>query len=231
MTAIRRSVATQVVDGVTPFPTAPLAPPSPPGPPRVLFFVHNDTGLGHVRMTLALAEALAQRRPEVAMLAVTGASHFSRFTLPAHLDLLRLPWPRSDVPKDMPDYALVAQDLRSRVIQAALDGFAPDLVIVDFMPSGLRSELGAPLLNLRATRPDVKIVLSLRDIIDRPTGGMRWWWGLHGRHLIDEVYDAILVHGSQAVHDTIREYGFSEAAARKVTFCGYMQPSASIPAS
>jgi predicted glycosyltransferase len=221
---VRQPPRENALDGFTPFPDLAVGLADVQSArPRVIFFVHDDAGLGHVRMTLAIVDELARRRPEAVMLAITGARHFGRFPLPDHLDVLQLPWAPGRAPADAPDVEPLARDLRARVIQAALDSFAPDLVVVDFLPSGRRGELGPLLSQLRATRPDVKLVLSLRDVIDRPTNGLRWWWGMQGRQLLEEAYDHVLVHGSQAVHDTIREYNFSDAIARKVTFCGYMQ--------
>jgi predicted glycosyltransferase len=222
---VRQQGQDTLADGITPFPDMPQTLADARSTrPRVVFFVHDDSGLGHVRMTLAIAEELARRRPEVVMLAITGARHFDRFPTPDHLDVLQLPWSPTRTPADAPDVDPLARALRAAVIRAALDSFAPDLVVVDFLPSGLRGELGPLLGELHATRPQAKFVLSLRDIIDRPTSGLPWWWGTQGRQLLEEVYDHVLVHGSQVVHDTIQEYAFPEAIARKVTFCGYMQP-------
>jgi predicted glycosyltransferase len=215
-------------DGFTPFPDSDERLGAPRrARPRIVFFVHDDSGLGHVRMTLALAEELSRVQPDAVMLVITGARHFGRFPLPANLDVLQLPWAHLRLPPSAPDLEPIAAELRLRAIQGALAGFAPDLVIVDFMPAGSRGELAPALRWLRVTRPNVSIVLSLRDVIDRPTTGLRWWWGWQGRQLLEEVYDCILVHGSQAVHDSIDIYAFPDAIARKVTFCGYMQPQPS----
>ena len=60
-------------------------------PRRVLFYSHDGTGLGHLRITLGVAAAYAALRPQDSLLLLTGSLHTSAFTLPENLDYVKLP--------------------------------------------------------------------------------------------------------------------------------------------
>lgn len=57
--------------------------------------------------------------------------------------------------------------MRSAVLAAALEAFAPDLLIVDKLPSGVLGEFVPALERLRAAGR-TKMVLGLRDVLDDP---------------------------------------------------------------
>src|SRR5690349_11882484 len=86
--------STSSVDGISP----------PPGPPRrVLFYSHDGTGLGHLRITLGVATAYAALRPQDSLLLLTGSLHTSAFPLPDNLDYVKLPaMPRRELYASLP---------------------------------------------------------------------------------------------------------------------------------
>jgi predicted glycosyltransferase len=48
------------------------------------------------------------------------------------------------------------------------------------------------------------------------------WTGDGSYRLLDEAYDRILVYGDRDIYDPVAEYGFSERAAEKTRFTGYL---------
>ena len=201
--------------------------------PRVLFYSHDGTGLGHLRITLPIAIALARRRPDANILLLTGALQAHAFGLPPNLDYVKLPAvpkrrlyeglpppPRRPAPFKNVIY------LREAVARATVDAFAPHLLVVDHAPAGLFRELAAALEGVRAAEPRAQLVLLMRDITFGPEQTRSLWRQEGVYDLLDRVYDRILVYGSRDVFDPIREYGLSPAAAAKTAFCGYLRPPA-----
>jgi predicted glycosyltransferase len=99
----------------------------------------------------------------------------------------------------------------------------PDVFVVDNVPAGLRGEILPTLRYLKGSSPGTRLVLGLRDIIDDPAHVRRAWMRDGAYRLLDDVYDLIIVYGDQDVYDVVREYGFSERAAAKTRFVGYLE--------
>ena len=62
-----------------------------PRAPRALLYSHGSVGLGHLRRTLNLAEALAERLDGIGMLRASGSWISLRFRLPPELEVVKLP--------------------------------------------------------------------------------------------------------------------------------------------
>lgn len=198
------------------------------GRPRVLFYTHDGLGLGHLRITLAVAEGLTRHVPSAARLLVTASPSVTAFDLPESLDFVRIPGldkrslfeTKRQRPADsLPDVF----GLRSAIIAATIERFAPHLVVVDHNPAGLGQEL-LPILN-RYRNADSRpaFVLGLRDITYGPELTRREWTRNGSYDLLEQSYDLILVYGSPSVFDPIREYGLSPAVAAKTVFTGFMR--------
>lgn len=196
--------------------------------PRVLLYSHDGYGLGHIRITLALAGALADRMPDASLLILTGSFQAHAYDLPSNIDYVKLPAvAKRPLYRDLPVAARRGAlpdvwHMRQALIQETANAFAPDLLVVDHAPAGLNGELLHTLASLRGAEPTATLVLCLRDI----TYGAeltRTTWDKHGVHdLMDRTYDRILVYGDRAIFDPIAEYEFSREAAAKTTFCGYI---------
>ena len=197
--------------------------------PRALFYSHDGYGLGHIRITLALASASATKVPDASLLILTGSMHAHAYDLPPNIDYVKLPAVAKrllyrDLPVPAQRGALTdVWHLRQSLIHATANAFAPDLLVVDHAPAGLNGELLHTLASLRGAEPAVALVLCLRDI----TYGAeltRRSWAKHGvLDLLDRTYDRILVYGDRGLFDPIAEYGFSATTAAKTTFCGYIK--------
>ena len=63
----------------------------PSSSPRVLFYSHDTYGLGHIRRTLAIGEAVLDRVPGATALVLTGASALRTLRLAPGIDYVKLP--------------------------------------------------------------------------------------------------------------------------------------------
>jgi predicted glycosyltransferase len=195
-------------------------------PRRVALYSHDTMGLGHTRRNLLIAQALTVAFPGLAVLLIAGARAVNAFRVPPGVDCLTLPALHKDedgqyAPESLglPLEEVVA--LRARAIRAALEAFEPDLFVADKEPRGALGEL-EPALAYLSTRPGVRCVLGLRDILDDPATVRREWRRGHSHAVIRDHYDAIWVYGDRRVYDAPRSYGFPAETAAKVCYTGYL---------
>src|SRR5262249_52787333 len=113
--------------------------------------------------------------------------------------------------------------LRRGVIESAVLGFAPDLLIVDKRAAGIDGELLESLHELRRRRLPVKIVLGVRDILDSPQATRLSLKRARDMQTIARYYDEVWIYGEQSIFDAVVEYGFPPEVARKTRYCGYLK--------
>ena len=194
--------------------------------PRIALYSHDTMGLGHIRRTSLLARALRRPPLNAHVLLLSGIRESGAYPLPDGIDSITLPAYRKHgdgsygaralgIPLD----DLIA--LRSQTLAAALDTFAPDLLIVDNVARGALGELDASLARQRAR--GCRIVLGLRDIIDEPAAVARQWQKLRTLDTIRDYYDAVWIYGDARLYDTVAAYGLA-AAEKPVTYLGYPDP-------
>lgn len=194
-------------------------------PLRFFLYSHDGLGLGHMRRNLAIAEALTTMAPDSAILMATGASHTAQFSLPEHVDYVKLP----EIRKVYNDHyasrrlAISGCDmsaLRSTLLQAAVESFKPDVLLADKHPMGVGGELTAALATLRARGG--RAALGLRDILDERNAVIDEWRLHNFYRRVAENYDQVLVYGQQDVFDTVEEYELPAEIGERVKFCGYV---------
>ena len=141
--------------------------------PRALFYSHDGFGLGHIRITLAMAHALAERRPDASLLALTGSPQAHAYELPPNFDYIKMPTAAkgtlyADLPahRELPLMQTGVWFVREALIRRATAAYSPDLVIVDHAAAGHLRELSRALRELRAAKPQAVFVLELTDIIN-----------------------------------------------------------------
>jgi predicted glycosyltransferase len=200
---------------------------------RFLLYSHDALGLGHVRRNLAIARALTDLAPEVAVLVVSGSDEIDRLGGGHHIDVLKLPGMRKldnggYAARRLPLDAREIRALRSALLAAAVGAFRPAVVLADKHPLGVRGELKAALDIARAA--GAKTVLGLRDILDDPESVQKEWAAYDLLRVVEERYDAILVYGHPAVFDLVAAYEWPAALADRTRHCGYVAtPGGSLP--
>jgi predicted glycosyltransferase len=115
--------------------------------------------------------------------------------------------------------------LRENIIFDAVQHFNPDVVLVDKAPAGVKGEMLRALRYLRVERPQTKLVLGMRDIEDGAAKVRTDWRRNDIYPLLEDVYDIILLYGSRAMYDPVREYGLSPTVEAKLIPCGYIRRS------
>jgi len=205
----------------------------PLGAVRVLMYSHDTFGLGHLTRTLRIAGALRALSDRVSALVLTGSPVAPYVSLPAGADFIKLPSTIKVASEryESRDLALTfsqVKKLRARMIRTAAQSFRPHVFMVDNVPLGMKGEVVPTLRWLRQERPDTRIILNLRDILDDPET-IRTAWERDG---VDEVlascYDRIYILGDPSVYDAIEAYGLPPEISRHL---GYASPtfSGSLP--
>ena len=196
-------------------------------PPRVLLYSHDTFGLGHLRRSRAIAEALASSFEGLSALILTGSPVAGRFTFPPGVDYIRMP----GVVKS-PDGQYASESLsmdieqttalRASVIEASALDFDPDMIIVDKEPTGFRGELMKTLENVKDAG-HAKLVLGIRDILDAPDAVGPEWERKGALEAAETFYDQIWVYGDESVYDPLQGLDISADLKRRVHYTGYLR--------
>ncbi|MFN7915355.1 MAG: glycosyltransferase [Vicinamibacterales bacterium] len=207
-----------------------------PAPPRVLFYSHDSFGLGHIRRTLSLCDAVRRRYDDASLLVLTGSSAVSSLPMPTGVDWVKLPCvTKSDDGEYRSRYLPIGFDavraVRREIIYSAAQAYRPSLMFVDNVPLGLKGELRRTLESVRRWNPDVRVVLTLRDILDDPRRTIDTWKREGTAESIERFYDDVVVYGSPDVFDFVREYELPQALAARCHYAGYIrrEPQGNVP--
>ncbi len=197
--------------------------------PRIMLYSHDTYGLGHIRRARTIAMALAARFPGASILIATGSPIVGRFDFPQGVDFVRIP---GVVKLATGDYASDTMHLdigqtvtlRERILRATADAFAPDLLIVDKEPMGLRGEM-LPTLDLLRQR-GARIILGLRDVLDE-AGALKSEWTRKGAlEVIENYYDEIWIYGLREIFEPLAGLPLSRAVRDRVRYTGYLRREA-----
>src|SRR5919202_162100 len=126
---------------------------SPQSRARVMIYSHDTFGLGHLRRSRAIANALVEERPGVSVLIISGSPVIGSFEFGSGVDYVRIPGvtklPDGDYRSLNLNLCLdEAVRLRADLILQTAKTFRPDLLIVDKEPTGFRGELMSALQRL-----------------------------------------------------------------------------------
>jgi predicted glycosyltransferase len=188
---------------------------------RILCFVSDGTGLGHLSRICRIAGAL---QGPCACLIVTG-HRFVGAMVPAACEFVHIPSFDSLLPGrarncGQDPFLKIrlsgAMQLRAHLIEATLEAFQPDAILVDHRPAGHYNELLALL-----KRSPARKYLVFRGILGiSETERMEIFEGECGA-LLEAHFERILVACDRRIVDISAEYGLSPSLARKVIYMGY----------
>ncbi|WP_299642090.1 hypothetical protein [uncultured Ruegeria sp.] len=195
--------------------------------PRILFYSHDTFGLGHLRRSRALAAAITQADQSASALILTGSPVAGRFTFPRRVDHVRLPGvtKRADGSYAARTIGMGIEEvteLRSGLIQTAVQQFDPDVLIVDKEPTGFRGEL-LPTLKYLQKNCGTKMVLGLRDVLDEPEVLATEWARKEAIEATERFYHEIWVYGLQSIYDPTQGLPLSPAAQSRIHWTGYLR--------
>jgi predicted glycosyltransferase len=196
--------------------------------PKILLYSHDTFGLGNIRRTLLVAQALTDQYPQAAILIVTGSPMIHAFRIPDGVDYIKLPClDRIEADHYQPLYLSACSKevkrTRREILKNAVLGFGPDLMIVDKRPTGVDGELRITLQALRERHRSTKLVLGIRDILDESERVIPSLKRSKFFEAIDSFYDEVWVYGVESLFDVVREYRFPRRVAQKTFFCGYLK--------
>lgn len=203
--------------------------------PRVLFYSHNGVGVGHFRRQLRLATELRRRRPDAAILLISGSHAPSALSGPLGFDVVSLPsikmvdryetWIPRQPGLSIREVIRIRRDLLRQTVRR----FKPDLLVADFMPAGPYGELLDALEELAAIGG--RAVAGFRDIIDEPGFVRDLWWRTGVYETLREHYGTVLVYGSRSVVDFRAALQFDRTLADRLIYTGYLTGSARQPSA
>ena len=196
------------------------------GSARVLIYSHDTFGLGHLRRSRAIANALVEERPGVSVVIISGSPVIGNFEFGSGVDYVRIPGV-TKLPEG--DYTSLNLNLsideavrfREALIQQTAETFRPDLVIVDKEPTGFRGEVIPALERLK--QRGTRLVLGVRDVMDEPALLVPEWERKGACAALETFYDEIWVYGLKDIYDPLAALDLSAEARRRIAFTGYLR--------
>jgi predicted glycosyltransferase len=202
---------------------------------RVLFWVQNLLGTGHLRRAAILTDAMAQEGLEVTL--VSGGPPAS-WLVPKGVRLEQLPPVRA---RDLRFDALADDrgrpvddglwDARRQRLLALLTELRPVVLIIEMFPFGrrkFRAEL-LPLLEAAAImRPRPWVLSSVRDILVGKPADDRYVWM---RDMVLRHFDRVLIHTDPALVPFSLTFPFAATLGERLVETGYVTDSSQAPAS
>ncbi|SMH44109.1 glycosyltransferase family protein [Azospirillum agricola] len=195
--------------------------------PRILLYSHDTFGLGHLRRSRTIAQALVSAFPDASALILTGSPVAGRFDFPERVDHVRLP----GVVK-LQDGSYTAQNLglpieemtamRAEIIRAAAQSFRPTLAVVDKEPTGLHGEF-VPALEMMRTSGRTRVVLGLRDVLDSPDALQPEWERKEALTAIRRYYDEVWIYGLREVYQPLAGLDLPADVEARLRYTGYLR--------
>lgn len=193
---------------------------------RVVLYSHDTFGLGHLRRSRTIAQALTSNDPDLSAIIMTGSPIAGRFDFPDRVDHVRLPgvvklpdgtYASHNLGLDIEDTV----ELRAALLSAAEETFDPDLIIVDKEPWGFRNELAATLETAKSR--GARLVLGVRDVLDDAETLRREWERKDALRAIETYYDEIWIYGRPEICEPLAGLPISQRMLDKVRYTGYLK--------
>jgi predicted glycosyltransferase len=193
---------------------------------RVLIYSHDTYGLGHLRRSRAIANALVAGRPGVSVVIISGSPVIGNFEFGSGVDYVRVP---GVVKLPNGDYRSLnlnidideAAAFRTDIIRQTADSFRPDMIIVDKEPTGFRGEI-LPALE-RLDGRGCRIVLGVRDVMDEPSALVPEWERKGAVEALREFYDDIWVYGLKQIYEPLAALPLPGDVSRRISYTGYLR--------
>lgn len=200
---------------------------------RVLIYSHDTFGLGHLRRCRAIAHAIADDRPDVSVLILSGSPIIGSYGFRSRVDYIRFPGViklrnGTYTPRGLDISIEDAISIRESVIHCSAQAFRPHVFLVDKEPLGLRGEVEQTLEMLKA-RGDTRLVLGLRDILDDQDQLAKEWDRKAAMPALETIYDDIWVYGCEQIYDPLAGLDAPASVRAKMTYTGYLRKTSPEP--
>jgi predicted glycosyltransferase len=199
--------------------------PTPAPDPRVLIYSHDTFGLGHLRRSRAIANAIVADRPGASVVIISGSPVIGNFDFGSGVDYVRIPGVTKLPDGDYRSLNLnvsidEAVRLRQALILKVAEMFRPDVLIVDKEPTGFRGEILPALEHLRMR--GCRLVLGIRDVMDEPALLVPEWERKGAKEALSR-YDEIWVYGLKDVYQPLAALALAPEVERRITYTGYLR--------
>ena len=200
--------------------------PRPEAGARVLIYSHDTFGLGHLRRSRAIANAIVGEWPDASVIIISGSPVIGNFEFGSGVDYIRIPGvtklPDGDYRTLNLNVSLdQAVGLRQAIILRAAETFRPNIFLVDKEPTGFRGEVLPALEYLRGA--GCHLVLGIRDVMDEPALLVPEWERKGAKDALERYYDEIWVYGLKDVYQPLAALGLTPEAERRITYTGYIR--------
>ena len=193
---------------------------------RVVIYSHDTFGLGHLRRSRAIANAIVEECPGTSVVIISGSPVIGNFEFGSGVDYIRIPGV-TKLPDG--DYRCLnlnveldeAVGLREALILQAVKSFRPDVFIVDKEPTGFRGEVIPALDYLQAA--GCRLVLGIRDVMDEPALLLPEWERKGARQALIRYYDEIWVYGLKDVYEPLAALDLPPDVEARITYTGYLR--------
>ncbi len=195
---------------------------------RILVYSHDTFGLGHLRRSRAIANALVAGEPGVSAVIISGSPVIGNFEFGSGVDYVRVP---GVVKLPNGDYRSLnlnlgideTADFRADIIRQTADSFRPDMFIVDKEPTGFRGEIIPALERLKSR--GCRIVLGVRDVMDEPSLLVPEWERKGAAAALEAYYDDVWVYGLKKIYEPLAALSLPGTVKRRITYTGYLRRS------
>ncbi|MGZ8999111.1 MAG: glycosyltransferase family protein, partial [Allosphingosinicella sp.] len=193
---------------------------------RVVIYSHDTFGLGHLRRSRAIANAIVAECPETSVVIISGSPVIGNFEFGSGVDYIRIPGVTKLPDGDYRSLNLnveldEAVGLREALILQAVKSFRPDVFIVDKEPTGFRGEVMAALDYLQGI--GCRLVLGIRDVMDEPALLVPEWERKGAREALIRYYDDIWVYGLEDVYRPLAALDLPPAVEQRIIYTGYLR--------
>lgn len=193
---------------------------------RVMIYSHDTFGLGHLRRSRAIANALVAERPGLSAVIVSGSPVIGSFEFGPGVDYVRVPGVTKQPDGDYRSLNLnlsidEATRLREAIILQTAETFDPDVIIVDKEPTGFRGEVLSTLASMK--RRGRRIVLGVRDVMDDPELLVPEWERKGAASALADYYDEAWVYGLPDIYRPLASLSLPEQFTRNIVYTGYLR--------
>jgi predicted glycosyltransferase len=201
-----------------------------PNKPRILFYVQDSWGLGHLQRVAKLARALG-RHAECLILC---GHREAGWIVPEGCEYVRIPslnLPLSSGSRGVfwgqhsPIEVSHAQaiEFRRELIESTIGAFCPDVIVIENRPLGMMEELAPILPRARARK-----VFLTRGIMTHPSRVREHYLTpSQERALGSGLFESIIVAADRRVWDLSVEYRLEGALSSRLEYAGYMSEAIS----
>jgi predicted glycosyltransferase len=193
---------------------------------RLLVYSHDTFGLGHLRRSRAIANALVEDGEATSVLIISGSPIIGSFEFGRGVDYVRVPGVTKLADGDYRSLNLdlsieEVTRLRESIIRQTAETFQPDCMLIDKEPTGFRGEV-VPALHLARER-GCRIVLGVRDVLDEPSLLAPEWARKGAVEILESVYDEIWVYGLSSIYRPLDSLPLSPRLTDRTTYTGYLR--------